>query len=167
MRASSIWNGLVSALRMSAVGIGVVLYVTSFLGYGWDTSLFGYGWDTGGNLLIAAFGFVFLTSIPTMIRDRRFFLKYWGIGLTPLRSHPPCQFFPARREKHLNALAWYMFALIPLHFLWLAAKGPGRSEEPIAVLRCVSLLVSCSAIINVLRWDYPPTMKPGNSGRAQ
>jgi len=36
--------------------------------------------DCRRNLLIAAFGFVFLTSLPTAIRDRRFFLKYWGLA---------------------------------------------------------------------------------------
>ena len=167
MRIDSIWEGLTSALRMSAVGIGVVFYVASFVGYGWKTSCLGYGWDTGGNLLIVAFGVVFLTSIPTAIRDRRFFLKYWGFGLTRLRSRFPFQSFPARQDKRLDALAWCFMAALLLHFVWFAATSPGPSQEPIAALRYVSLLVTCSAIVNVLSWDYPPILKPRNSNPKQ
>ena len=159
MQMRCIRDGVISTLRMITVGVGLLLYLVSFLGY---------GWDKGGNLLIAAFVLIFVTSIPTMIRDRRFFLTHWGFGLTRLRSRFPFQFFPARRERWLNTLAWCFMAVLLLHFVWLVSHSPA-SDSPgansTANLRYISLMVFISGTLNVLSWDHPPSERPRRFGR--
>jgi hypothetical protein len=137
-----------------AAGIGVALYVASFLGY---------GWEEGGGFLMAAFIFSFVASIPTGIRDRKFFKRYWGFGLLGIRNRFPFQVFPARRDEWLNPLAWCFMGVLLLHFLWLTMNPVDREaaqRNTSADLRYVSLMVIAAGVLGALAWEYPPTEKP-------
>jgi len=141
-------------MQLIAAGTGLVLYVASF---------FGYGWDQGGLFLVAAFMCSFLASIPTVIRDRKFFRTHWGFGFSGIRTRFPFQVFPARRDKWLNPLAWCFMAILLLHFFLLvinSASHQAAQTDTSADLRYVSLMVTFAGALGALAWEYPPTEKP-------
>ena len=110
-----------------------------------------------------AFMCCFLASIPTAIRDRKFFKKHWGFGFRGIRNHFPFQSFPARREKWLNPLGWSFMAILLLHFFWLVINSTtheAAQRDTNADLRYVSLMVTLASIMGALAWEYPPTEKP-------
>jgi len=133
---------------------GLILYGASF---------FGYGWDDGGSFAMAAFFCGFLVSIPTVIRDRKFFLKYWGFGLLRVRRYFPFQFFPARQIQWLNPLGWSFMGVLVLHFFWLVVRSattqPAERDTSID-LRYLSLMVTSGGVLGALIRAYPPTEKP-------
>jgi len=134
--------------------MGLVLYGTSFLGY---------GRDTGGPFVVAAFICSFVASIPALLRDRRFFKKYWGFGLIGMRNHFPFQFFPAREDRRLNPIAWSLMAVLFFHFFWLLISSinhQAAETDTSASLRYVSLMLVAAEVLGALVWVNPPTERP-------
>lgn len=159
-RLSTILDDLILGVRLSAIAVALTLYVASF---------FGYGWREGGGVIVATFVTIMFTSLPSMLRDRRFFLQHWGFGLLGIRNHFPFQFFPGREIEWLNPLAWSFLVVLLLHFAWFATGPTGQPvlhPDKTADLRCVSLVVMFGAAINTLSWKYPPTQKPEDVDRA-
>ena len=138
---------------------GLILYGASF---------FGYGWDDGGRFVIAACVCCFLASIPTVVRDRRFFVKHWGFGLLGVRRRFPFQFFPARQVEWLNPLGWCFMGMFLLHFFWFvihSANAQATQQDTSADLRYVSLMATFGGVLSALSRAYPPTEKPQVEGR--
>jgi hypothetical protein len=112
-------------IQVIAAEAGLILYGASF---------FGYGWDEGGRFVIAALVCSFLASIPTVVRDRRFFAKHWGFGLLGVRRRFPFQFFPGRHVEWLNPLGWCFMGILLLHFFWFvmhsAITAGGYQRRP-------------------------------------
>lgn len=153
---NAVLDNAVLAVCVSVVGIGGALYVASF---------FDNGWKDGGTLAVVAFFLIALSSVPMAVRDRRFFLKYWGFGLTGIRSHFPLQFFPARSAGWLNGVGWCFMGILLLHFGWITMgtrNGGAPQEDTSMALRYVSLMVTFAGVLNALSWKYPPTEKPQN-----
>ena len=145
-------NNAVLLIHLLVAVMGVVLYASSF---------FGYGWETGGEFVFVAFIGSFLASIPALIRDRKFFMEHWGFGFIGIRSRFPFQAFPARRENWLNPLAWCFMAVLLLHFFWLVIhSATDEAANSAASLRYVSLMVTFGGVLGALIWGYPPTEKP-------
>jgi hypothetical protein len=148
----SIMNGAVLAIPLLAAESALMLYFASF---------WGYRLDDGIPYLILASIAIALSSIPTTIRDRRFFLQYWGFGLFLLQYRFPFRYFPARRIAWLEGLAWSIMAILLLHLAWfLAHPSPQGILENDQILRWVCLMVIFSGILAALSWEYPPTQKP-------
>jgi hypothetical protein len=146
-------------VQVLAAEAGLILYGASF---------FGYGWDDGGRFAIAAFACSILASIPTMLRDRKFFMRYWGFGLSGIRRHFPFQFFPARQVEWLNPLGWCFMGILLLHFLWYVIHSASALAGQVgtsADLRCVSLMVALGGVLSALSLVYPPTQKPRIKGQ--
>ena len=146
-------------IQVIAAESGLILYGASF---------FGYGWNDGGRFVIAAFACSFLASIPTVVRDRKFFMEHWGFGLWGLRRHFPFQFFPARQVEWLNPLGWCFMGILFLHFFWFvihSASTQGAQADSSADLRYVSLMAAFGGVLGALNRIYPPTEKPQTDGR--
>jgi uncharacterized membrane protein len=147
------WKNVVLLIHLLVGVMGVVLYAGSFAGY---------GWEVGGRFVFVAFLCAFIASIPTVIRDHKFFKEHWGFSFIGLRSHFPFQMFPARREKWLNQLAIFFMAILLLHFFWMIVSTnhdvsrTGSSTD----LRYVSLMVLIAGVLGALAWEYPPTEMP-------
>jgi hypothetical protein len=151
---SAALNNTVLLIHLLVAVIGVVLY---------GASSFGYGWEAGGQFVFIGFICSFLASVPALIRDRKFFKKYWGFGLIGMRNRFPFQFFPARRDNWLNPLAWLFMGILFLHFFWLVIDSTTHQAEqanPGTSLRYVSLMVAIAGVLGALIWQYPPTEKP-------
>jgi|ERR1700733_8057543 hypothetical protein len=151
----TVLSNAILLMQLFAVGTGLALYAASFSGY---------GWNEGGQFVMAAFMCGFLGSIPTAIRDRKFFRKHWGFGLLGIRGRFPFQLFPARRDKWLNPLGWCFMAILFFHFFWMmninSASHEAAQRDTSADLRYVSLLVAFTGVLGALSWEYPPTEKP-------
>ena len=110
----------------------------------------------------------FLASIPTVVRDRRFFVKHWGFGLLGIRRRFPFQFFPARQVEWLNPLGWCFMGMFLLHFFWFvihSANAQATQQDTSADLRYVSLMATFGGVLSALSRAYPPTEKPQVEGR--
>jgi hypothetical protein len=146
-------------IQVIAAEAGLILYGASF---------FSYGWDEGGRFVIAALVCSFLASIPTVVRDRKFFLKHWGFGLLGVRRRFPFQFFPGRHVEWLNPLGWCFMGILLLHFFWFVMHSPitpAAQADTSADLRYVSLLATFGGVLSALSRAYPPTEKPQAEGR--
>jgi hypothetical protein len=142
------------AIQLIIAEAGLMLYIASYFGYGLE--------DVIGYLILAMIVLV-LSSVPTTIRDWRFFRQYWDLGLWELRFRFPFQTFPARPNKWLNTLPYLFVAILLLHLPWLKTQitDDGRKLiDTYGVLRYVSLLIFYSGILSALSWKYPPTEKP-------
>ena len=143
---------IIFGIQLAAAGVGLVLYFSSF---------FGRGIEDGVTFLIPAFACAAVASTPRVIRDRRFFLDYWGLGPLGVRSNFPFEMFPARREQWLNPLSWCCMSILFLHFFMLVAGTANHATQNSgAELRQLSLIVACGSGLSALAWKYPPTQKP-------
>jgi hypothetical protein len=151
----TVFSNAVLLMQVFAAGTGLALYANSFSGYGWNNEEIRF--------VVAAFICSILASIPTTIRDGRFFRKHWGLGALGVRNRFPLELFPARRDKWLNTLGWCFLAILFLHFFWVVINSPDHEAAPLdasAALRYVSLMVIYIGVMGGLGWEYPPTEKP-------
>lgn len=151
----AVFSNAVLLMQVLAAGTGLALYADSFSGYGWN--------DEKTVFLVAAGICCVLASIPTTIRDGRFFRRYWGIGLWDVRNRFPMQMFPARRDKWLDPLGWCLMAILFLPFFGMMLNSASREAaqtDGSPDLRYVSLAVAFLSVLGALGWEYPPTEKP-------
>lgn len=142
------------AIQLSVTGTGAILYLASFLGY---------GWERGGEFIIPAYVALMLSTIPIVFRDHRFFKQNWGFGIFALRSRFPGEFYPAREQGWLNLLGWALFAVVGLHFFLMVVVSTTDSKSWDADLGYPALMMTVAGVMTVLAWIYPPTEKPDHS----